>query len=236
MNEVTCFRCRKKGHISPQCPSRSNRVKRIKIPAEKMVSLRRNEVFGNMGEYQVPITLDTGADITVVPAKCVLPHQLTGEVCELKSFNNNTSQGQVCNVQVAIDGTVMDRRAVTQPGESLGWFVCLSMDLTDKRERNFLLAQMKNRAALTEKETWYLPPEVREGVLLSGVLAKEATVVQQRWEGKTRGAITIHACGGYRKQTGESGRIVRGEGKKRRGFEWCLGRREECLGLRGVRW
>ena len=40
MSEVTCFRCRKKGHISPQYSSKSNKVKRIKIPAEKMVSLR----------------------------------------------------------------------------------------------------------------------------------------------------------------------------------------------------
>ena len=69
---------------------------------------------------------------------------------------------------------------MTQPGDSLGWSVCLSMDLTDEKERTFLLDQMKSRAALTEKETWYLPPEVREGVLLSGVLAKEATVVWKK--------------------------------------------------------
>ena len=180
MSTITCFRCRKKGHISPECPTRTNKVKRIKIPAERLVALRKNEVFGGLGDCQVPVTLDTGADVTVVPFECELPHQFTGDVCELNSFNHVKSRGIVCNIHVTIDGTTLERKAVTQPGESLGWSVCLSLDLTDATERELLLRQMRDRATLAEEDTWYLPPEVRDGVLLSGVPAKEATVVWNR--------------------------------------------------------
>ena len=93
MSEVTCFRCRQKGHISPECARRTNRVKRIKIPAEKIIPLKKNEVFGMIGSHHIPITCDTGTEVTVVPAECVLPHQLTGDTCELKSFNQLNQKG-----------------------------------------------------------------------------------------------------------------------------------------------
>ena len=38
--DFTCFKCRQKGHISPDCPKKTNRIKRMKIPEEKMVPLR----------------------------------------------------------------------------------------------------------------------------------------------------------------------------------------------------
>ena len=74
---------------------------------------------------------------------------------------------------------------MTQSGESLGWSACLSLDMADEKEGNFLLDQMRRRAALSEKETLYLPPEVRDGALLSGVLAREAMVVRRRDKGRS---------------------------------------------------
>ena len=168
VSEVTCFNCRKKGHISPQCPSHKTKVKRIKIPAERLVALRKNEEFGCINECQVPVTLDTGADVTVVPFECVSPHQFTGESCELNSFNHEKSMGQVCNIQVSVEGKTLERKAVTQPGKRLGWSVCFSLDLSERAERDLLLQQMQARAEMTEEDTWYLPPEVRDGELFVG--------------------------------------------------------------------
>ena len=92
--DVTCFKCRQKGHISPDCPKRTNRVKRIQIPEDKIVELCRNEVFGSVGPYRLPITCDMGAEVTVVSAECVEPEQLTGEECELKAFNETKTTGK----------------------------------------------------------------------------------------------------------------------------------------------
>ena len=138
-----------------------------------------------IGSHHIPITCDTGAEVTVVPAECVLPHQLTGDTCELKSFNQAKSEGKWCTVNITIDSVVFKRKAVTQSGESLGWSACLSLDMADEKEGNFLLDQMRRRAALSEKETLYLPPEVRDGALLSGVLAREAMVVRRRDKGRS---------------------------------------------------
>ena len=177
--EITCFDCRQKGHKSPQCPLRVNQVKKINIPANKVVPLRKNEVFGAIGNHRLPITCDTGAEVTVVPEECVNPNQFTGETCELAAFNKTTSEGKWCNVDITIDDVVFHRKAVTQPGELLAWTACLSLDLADHDEGNFILTQMRKRASLKEQETLYLPPEIKDGALLSGVLVSEGNLVEE---------------------------------------------------------
>ena len=178
--DVTCFKCRQKGHISPDGPKRTNRVMRIKILKDKIVTLCRNEVFGSVGPHRMPITCDTGVEVTVIPAECVEPHQKTGELCELKAFNEAKTTGEWCTVTITVGETTFQMRAVTQPGEALGWSACLSLDMADATEGQFLLDKMKERAATTHEQTLYLPPEVRDGVLMSGVLATEAMVVQAK--------------------------------------------------------
>ena len=126
--EITCFSCRQVGHKSPQCPLRIKQVKKIKIPAEKVVPLARNEVFGSMGKYRLPITCDTGAQVTLVPEECVEPSQFTGETSVLATANDTKFEGKRCEIDVTIDGKVFHRNAVTQPGKLLCWTVCLSID------------------------------------------------------------------------------------------------------------
>ena len=178
ISEVTCFTCRQKGHISPNCPKKSSKVKRIKVREDKIECLRKNEVFGAVGPNRMPVTLDTGAEVTVVPAEAVKPHQLSGETKTLRSFNNGESIGNVCTVDVSIGDKVFKKQAVTQPGESLGWSVCLSMDLTDSEERTVLMDQIARRAEMPHRETLYVPPEVRDGILVSGIPVSEAKVVK----------------------------------------------------------
>ena len=71
------------------------------------------------------------------------------------------------------------RKAVTQPSEAIGWSACLSLDMADHKEGQFLLDKMRERAAMKEDQTFYLPPKVRDGVLMSGVLATDAIVVKR---------------------------------------------------------
>ena len=125
----------------------------------------------------MPITCDTGAEVTVVPAESVEPHQKTGELCELKAFNDSKTTGEYCNVTITVGETTFRRKAVTQPGADLGWSVCLSLDMADPQESHFLLKEMTRRAAMNTEETLYVPPEVRDGFLVSGVLVEEAQVV-----------------------------------------------------------
>ena len=137
-------------------------------------------MFGSVGPYRLPITCDTGAEVTVVPVECVEPEQLTGEECELKAFNETKTTGKWCRVSITVGDTTFEKKAVTQPGDTIGWSACLSLDMADDKEGQLLLDKMRERAAMTKAQTLYLPPEVREGILLSGVLASEAVVVKAR--------------------------------------------------------
>ena len=132
LSEVTCFHCRQKGHISPNCPKNATpKIKRVLVQEDQIQVLGRNEIFGAVGPHRMPVTCDTGAEVTVVPEEAVEQDQLTGETCELRSFNDGKSVGKRCRVQISVDGTTFTKEAVTQPGKALGWSVCLSLNLTD---------------------------------------------------------------------------------------------------------
>ena len=179
LSQVTCFKCRQQGHISPNCPKKtSSKVKRVKVREDLIERLRSNEVFGAVGPYRMPITCDTGAEITVVPEEAVEQDELTGETCELRSFNDGKSLGKKCILTISVGDQKLTREAVTQPGQSLGWSVCLSLNLADSSDRDLLLDQITKRANMSEKDILYIPPEVREGFLVSGIPVGEAQVVK----------------------------------------------------------
>ena len=179
LSEVTCFRCRQKGHISPNCPKNATpKIKRVLVQEDQIQVLGRNDIFGAVGPHRMPVTCDTGAEVTVVPEEAVEQDQLTGETCELRSFNDGKSVGKRCRVQISVDGTTFTKEAVTQPGKALGWSVCLSLNLTDPEERDFLMQQITRRAHMRQEDVLYVPPEVREGILVSGIPVSEAKVVK----------------------------------------------------------
>ena len=96
--QVTCFTCHQKGHKSPQSPQKVSKVRRVQIPSNKVVALKDNELFGSVGEHCMPVTCDSGADITVVPEECVREDQFTRGTCEVDSFNKARSTGKKCSV------------------------------------------------------------------------------------------------------------------------------------------
>ena len=91
--EVTCFLCRQKGHKSPQCPQKQAQVRKIQIPANKVMPLKENQLFGSIGGHCMPITCDSGADVTVVPEECVQNGKFTGDLCDIDSYNMVRSKG-----------------------------------------------------------------------------------------------------------------------------------------------
>ena len=52
---IVCFTCQQKGHKSPQCPQKATKIKRIEIPRNKIVQLKRNKLFGSIGGHSMPI-------------------------------------------------------------------------------------------------------------------------------------------------------------------------------------
>ena len=67
-----CFNCRQVGHKSLQCPKKqaANSVKRIQIPLSKVKMLKQGEVLAAILGQAIPVTIDSGAEITIVPEEC----------------------------------------------------------------------------------------------------------------------------------------------------------------------
>ena len=86
--------------------------------------------------------------------------------------------GECCTVDITVGDSTFRKKAVTQPGADLGWSVCLSLDMADPDESEFLMRQMKRRAAMSKEEMQYVLPEIRDGFLVSGILVEEAQVVR----------------------------------------------------------
>jgi len=97
--DVVCFRCNQKGHKSPDCPTRPKTNRRIQCPDRKPLELQDEELFGAIGDCKLSVTVDTGAQISVVPRECVRPDQLTGEIKKVRSFQGLLVEGEACKVK-----------------------------------------------------------------------------------------------------------------------------------------
>lgn len=91
----TCFLCGKKGHKRPDCP---NRVGRVITPTRKE-SLK---VDGRIGGHDCSMTIDTGAQQTVVHASLVEDHEYTGETIRLMGYNGHTTENPMASVWVHV--------------------------------------------------------------------------------------------------------------------------------------
>ena len=151
-------------------------VKKIQIPINKVVPLKPNEVFGKVQGHFLPITCDSGVEISVVPEECAEEDQLTGETCMVASFRREKTIGKKCVVTVQVGDREFSRTAVTQPGEDISWTVCLSMDFYN-REMNFLMDQINKKDGLEEQEVSYMPPRMESGTFHQAVVVSEGTLV-----------------------------------------------------------
>ena len=167
---MVCFTSQQKGHKSPQCPQRITKVKRIHIPRNRIVPLKQNELLGTISGHSLPITCDSGADITVVPEECVGEGKFTGDLCTIDSFNNVKAIGKRCRVKVKIHDRVFVRDAVTQPA-------CLSLNLSMRDELQFIMDQVDKKHKMMKEQLCYMPPTLENGILKSAIMVSDGAVV-----------------------------------------------------------
>jgi len=173
---ITCFRCHQKRHKSPSCLSRPKGNRRVKIPSDKLLYLQHKELLGKVGKHSMPITCDSGAQVSVAPEESVEENELTGETQVLEDFHTGRVTGNVCNIVFTIAGRPFNKKAVTLPGESLRWTPCMAVPLAPREEMDFILKQMEIKQASDKKETRYLPPVLGD-LLISGLMVSEGVVV-----------------------------------------------------------
>ena len=98
-----CYSCYDVGHKSPQHPKKKKgTVKRVEIPVDRVTSLNANEVIAEISGVRIPLTIDSGAQMTVVPLEVVKPEELTGETTKLNGIIDGGYEGQQANVRFTV--------------------------------------------------------------------------------------------------------------------------------------
>ena len=160
---IVCLACHQVGHKSPQCPKRQQgSVKIIQIPVDYVKALRENEIMAQISGILVPVTIDSGAQITVVPEELVKQTEFTGETTTFKDIMEGQHTGRLANIVLQIGGQEYPRKAVAVPGSDISWTVAMSIPLKNKEEINRLLYQLDLASELPEEETHFLPPCMEE--------------------------------------------------------------------------
>ena len=87
MKGVKCFECGELGHKSPSCPKRKGKAtKRVSTRRRRTEVLADNELLGRVNGYWFPMTLDTGASVSLIPREFVGEDAFTGRTENLRVF------------------------------------------------------------------------------------------------------------------------------------------------------
>jgi len=165
--DITCFRCKAKGHKSPDCPTRPKGNRRVQVPERTTLCLESEELFGYIGKWGMGITIDIGAQVSIVPIECVEHDQLLGVKQTVKTFEGTPIEGEACNVQFVLGGRTFNREAVAIAGELIHWTPCFRVPLTPRADMDFVIDLAEEKG---EGEQLYVPPKMHQGKLLSGYL------------------------------------------------------------------
>jgi len=76
-----CYGCGETGHKRPDCPNKMKRNKKVRVT--KCKDLGHNDVMARVGDVCLPVTLDTGADITLLPEELKCVKEYTGRTGQL---------------------------------------------------------------------------------------------------------------------------------------------------------
>ena len=83
---VKCYGCGEVGHKKPECPKKK-KASVVKIGRSKV--LRHNKMLATLGGISMPVTLDTGAEVSVLPMEADCVKRYTGETVTLSGVFDN---------------------------------------------------------------------------------------------------------------------------------------------------
>lgn len=105
--KLTCYACNAEGHIACNCPEKGSRVNRVKHGKDNFV------IDAQINGISAAALVDSGADVTVVPAKLVAPSAYTGQCQWTGGLNGPLSTARV---KLTVCGKDTEMTVVTKEG------------------------------------------------------------------------------------------------------------------------
>jgi len=177
--DVICFRCNKKGHKSPECPTRPKGNRRVQVPSRKTMKLQEEELFGRVNSCGLSVTIDTGAQISIVPLECVEQDQLMGRTMKVRSFQGAMVEGEACIVNFEFGGRKFEREAVAVAGNVINWTPCFQVSFSTGDDLDYLKELARHRRA-TLGDQLYVQPAMEKGKLQTGYVVSEHEMVEEK--------------------------------------------------------
>ena len=179
--QTRCFTCGVLGHKSPECPIRNgNKSKQSdekKEPEKSEKSKKKafkqaevtvlhngptNMIEATLYDQPLPLLLDTGAQLSVVPEEMVPPAARTGSKVHLKGYEGRVDEAELAKISLCVGKRVWKGEAALVKGSDLDGKGILAVDLRDKeaweimcefREKSLEINCVETRQQRKERES-----------------------------------------------------------------------------------
>ena len=81
---------------------KKEKVKKEKIVAHMIETLAENDVMASVNDHRLPMTLDSGEEVSIVPQEFVKPSDFMGETLKWCLCQTWVTEARVANVHVTI--------------------------------------------------------------------------------------------------------------------------------------
>ena len=110
-----------------ECPTRKNgkackTVKRVQTERKPTYILKENEMMAKIGDFFFPMTIDSGAEVTLVPKEFVDPMDLNGINRKVRwgLHEEGVMIAEEAVVTYTLGGSELNSAVTTVPGERIG--------------------------------------------------------------------------------------------------------------------